>query len=164
MLLILEACILIFLNDYRYLLNPYTLLPTLARSTATLDTALTALALLLACRKHTAPALLALAALTHISLPSVLIVPPLVMVLGSARAPVSALANPSIGAELHAEGEKQVGKGERKEKHYVESSDKGWRRAGLMGLEWAGYVGTLAFAGNLAAGGWGWVRRSWGGV
>lgn len=156
------------MDTFRYLLNPYTLLPTLARSTATLDTTLTALALLLACRKHTAPALLALAALTHISLPSVLIVPPLVMVLGSARAPVSALANPGFGAELHAEGEKQVGKGEGKGKKQ-NSGDKGWvaagwARAGLMGLEWAGYVGVLAFAGNLAAGGWGWVRRSWGAV
>ncbi|KAF8608599.1 PIG-U-domain-containing protein [Ceratobasidium sp. AG-I] len=148
-----------------YLLNPYTLLTTLARSTATLDTALTALALLLACRKHTAPALLALAALVHISLPSVLIVPPLIMVLASARAPVSALANPNAGTDLHAEDEKRDGKEERKGTAYVRSNNaNGWRRTGLMCLEWAGYVGVLTIAGNLAAGGWGWVRRSWGGV
>ena len=121
-----------------------------------------ALALLLACRKHTAPALLALAALAHISLPSVLIVPPLVMVLGSARAPVSALTNPSIGADPHTEDKKQAGK--RGKSYAGANNDKGWKRVALMGLEWAAYVGVLAFAGNLAAGGWGWVRRSWGGV
>ncbi|QRV93897.1 phosphatidylinositol glycan anchor biosynthesis class U protein [Ceratobasidium sp. AG-Ba] len=122
-----------------YLLNPYTLLTTLARSTATIDTALTALALLLACRKQTGPALLALAVLVHVSLPSVLVVAPLIMILGSARAPVSSLANPDVKGE---EGKLGVGKV----------------------LEWGAYVGLLGYAGNLVVGGWGWVWRSWGAV
>jgi phosphatidylinositol glycan class U len=141
-------------------LNPYTLLPTLARSTATLDTALTALALLLACHKRTAPALLALAALTHISLPSVLVVAPLIMVLGSARAPVSALANPGLGVENGKE--KKVGSGVREEG--VQEAQGAWWKAVMMGLEWAAYVGALAVAGNIVAGGWEWVWRSWGAV
>ncbi|KAG9123868.1 Pyranose 2-oxidase [Ceratobasidium sp. 392] len=148
------------LNRGQYLLNPYTLLTTLARSTATIDTALTAFALLLACRKQTAPALLALAALTHLSLPSVLVVSPLIMVLGSARAPVSALANPEVGAENGKE--RQFGSGSKeKGRNDVEGA---WWKAGIMALEWAVYVGLLAYAGNLVAGGWGWIWRSWGAV
>ncbi|QRW08115.1 phosphatidylinositol glycan anchor biosynthesis class U protein [Ceratobasidium sp. AG-Ba] len=122
-----------------YLLNPYTLLTTLARSTATIDTALTALALLLACRKQTGPALLALAVLVHVSLPSVLVVAPLIMVLGSTRAPISSLANPDVKGE---EGKLGVGKV----------------------LEWGVYVGLLGYAGNLVVGGWGWFWRSWGAI
>ncbi|QRV79228.1 phosphatidylinositol glycan anchor biosynthesis class U protein [Ceratobasidium sp. AG-Ba] len=122
-----------------YLLNPYTLLTTLARSTATIDTALTALALLLACRKQTGPALLALAVLVHVSLPSVLVVAPLIMVLGSTRAPISSLANPDVKGE---DGKLGVGKV----------------------LEWGVYVGLLGYAGNLVVGGWGWFWRSWGAI
>ncbi|KAG9103357.1 hypothetical protein FRC06_011304 [Ceratobasidium sp. 370] len=143
-----------------YLLNPYTLLTTLARSTTTLDTALTAFTLLLACRKQAAPALLALAALAHISLPSMLVVAPLIMVLGSARAPVSALANPEVGAENGKEREVGSSSKEKGEKG-VEGA---WWRAGIMALEWAVYVGLFAVAGNLVTGGWGWIWRSWGAV
>lgn len=139
-----------------YMLNPYTLLPTLARSTATIDTALTVLTLFLACRKRTAPALLALAALVHISLPSVLIVAPVIMVLGNTRAPSSTLANPGT-SEKSATSEKGKGKAG------VEVRSGCWKQV-FMGLEWAVYMGVLAFAGRVATGSWNWVWRSWGAV
>ncbi|KAF8756934.1 GPI transamidase subunit PIG-U [Rhizoctonia solani] len=82
-----------------HMLNPYNLLPTLARSTSTIETSLTVLALLFACQKRTGPALVALAAIVHISLPSVLIVVPTIMVLADPHAPASTLANPTPGAK-----------------------------------------------------------------
>ncbi|KAG8727341.1 hypothetical protein FRC12_022594 [Ceratobasidium sp. 428] len=82
------------------------------------------------------------------------------MVLGSARAPVSTLANPELGAENGKEG--QAGSGSK------EKGGKGvnsaWWRAGVMTLEWVAYFGLLAVAGSLVAGGWGWIWRSWGAV
>jgi phosphatidylinositol glycan class U len=147
----------------RYMLNPYTLLPTLARSTATLDTALTVLTLLLACRKRTGPALLALAALTHISLPSVLIVTPIIMVLGNTRAPVSALGNPNLGDDSTEKSNVSDKAKENQDAVVVKSRSEEWREV-FMAMEWAAYVGVLAFAGRVAAGSWGWVWRSWGAV
>ncbi|KAB5592578.1 Phosphatidylinositol glycan anchor biosynthesis class U protein [Ceratobasidium theobromae] len=147
------------LDFYRYMLNPYTLLPTLARSTATIDTALTVFTLLLACRKQTGPALLALAALNHISLPSVLIVAPVMMILRDSRAPVSGLANPSPGDDSN---DKSGASDKGKEKE-IARPVKIW--AGfLMVVEWATYVGVLAFGGRVAIGSWSWVWRSWGTV
>ncbi|CAE6503892.1 unnamed protein product [Rhizoctonia solani] len=135
-----------------YMLNPYNLLPTLARSTSTIDTALTVLTLLFACQKRTGPALLALAALVHVSLPSVLIVAPVIMVLADARAPTSMLANPTPG--------------DKKEKDNADDAPAQPSRlkAVFIGAEWAAYMGVLAFSGHLAAGSWNWVWRSWGAI
>ncbi|CAE6523436.1 unnamed protein product [Rhizoctonia solani] len=135
-----------------YLLNPYNILPTLARSTSTIDTALTILALLFACQKRTGPALVALAALVHISLPSVLIVAPVIMVLADARAPTSMLASPPLEDKKEKEGVDDA-----------PTQPSPWKVA-LIAAEWALYMGVLAFSGHLAAGSWNWVWRSWGAV
>ncbi|KAH7339675.1 PIG-U-domain-containing protein [Rhizoctonia solani] len=135
-----------------FMLNPYNILPTLARSTSTIETALTVLTLLLACQKRTGPALVALAALVHVSLPSVLIVAPVIMVLANARAPVSMLANPTPGEKK----EKDSG-------NDASTQPSHWKMA-LKVVEWATYMGALAFSGRLAVGSWNWVWRSWGAV
>ncbi|CAE6414402.1 hypothetical protein ACGC1H_007042 [Rhizoctonia solani] len=134
-----------------YMLNPYNILPTLARSTSTIDTALTILTLLLACQKRTGPALVALAALVHISIPSVLIVVPVIMVLVDPRAPMSMLANPTPG--------------DKKEKGVADTPARSghWKTA-FIAAEWVMYMGVLAYSGQLAVGSWSWVWRSWGAV
>ncbi|CAE6430090.1 unnamed protein product [Rhizoctonia solani] len=134
------------------MLNPYNILPTLARSTSTIDSALTVLALLFACQKRTGPALVALAALVHVSLPSVLIAVPFIMILTDAHAPASTLANPGPGS-----------KKEKDDVNGTQNQHSQWK-AVLMGAEWALYMGVLAFSGHLATGSWNWVWRSWGAV
>ncbi|KEP51340.1 putative GPI transamidase component PIG-U [Rhizoctonia solani 123E] len=134
-----------------YMLNPYNILPTLARSTSTIDTTLTTLTLLLACQKRTGPALVALAALVHISLPSVLIVVPVIMVLADARAPTSMLANPMPGDK----------KG--KDIYGTSGQPSHWKTV-IIAAEWVMYMGVLAYSGYLAVGSWSWVWRSWGAV
>ncbi|KAG8733575.1 hypothetical protein FRC11_005018 [Ceratobasidium sp. 423] len=135
-----------------YMLNPYNILPTLARSTATIDTALTTLTLLLACQKRTGPALVALAALVHISLPSVLIVVPVILILADVRAPVSMLANPTPEDKKEKDGADDT-----------PAQPSHWKVV-FMCAEWAMYMGVLAFSGYLAVGSWNWVWRSWGAV
>ncbi|KAF8739983.1 GPI transamidase subunit PIG-U, partial [Rhizoctonia solani] len=135
-----------------HMLNPYNLLPTLARSTSTIETSLTVLALLFACQKRTGPALVALAAVVHISLPSVLIVVPTIMVLADPHAPASTLANPTPG-----------GKGEKEEIKHTSKQPSLWKVV-FMSAEWVLYMGVLAFSGRVATGSWNWVWRSWGAV
>ncbi|ELU42634.1 cell division cycle protein 91 [Rhizoctonia solani AG-1 IA] len=135
---------------FRHMLNPYNLLPTLARSTSTIETSLTVLALLFACQKRTGPALVALAAIVHISLPSVLIVVPTIMVLADPHAPASTLANPTPG-----------GKGEKEDTKHTSKQPSLWKVV-FMSAEWVLYMGVLAFSGRVATGSWNWVWRSWG--
>ncbi|CEL60844.1 Phosphatidylinositol glycan anchor biosynthesis class U protein OS=Homo sapiens GN=PIGU PE=1 SV=3 [Rhizoctonia solani AG-1 IB] len=135
-----------------YLLNPYNILPTLARSTSTIDVALTVLTLLFACQKRTGPALVTLATLVHVSLPSVLIVVPAIMLLVDVRAPASMLANPTTGNKTEKDGADAI------------SNRSSHWKAIFMAVEWAVYMAVLAFSGHLATGSWNWVWRSWGAV
>ncbi|KAJ1304638.1 hypothetical protein OPQ81_005779 [Rhizoctonia solani] len=135
-----------------HMLNPYNILPTLARSTATIDTALAVLTLLFACQKRTGPALVALAALVHISLPSVLIVVPVIMILTDPRAPMSMLSNPISGDKKEKNGTNDT------------PARPSWWKIALVAAEWAMYMGVFAFSGYLAVGSWNWVWGSWGAV
>ncbi|KZT29124.1 PIG-U-domain-containing protein [Neolentinus lepideus HHB14362 ss-1] len=75
-----------------YLLNPYILLPNLALSTTSFENTLQLLSLLYACRGRASPALFLASILLHLSLHSVLLLPPLILLLLSS--PHSHLSNP----------------------------------------------------------------------
>ncbi|GJE88253.1 PIG-U domain-containing protein [Phanerochaete sordida] len=124
-----------------YLLNPYILLPTLARSTATFENALLLLAVMFACRGKAAATLLTLAVATHLSLTSALYLLPLVLLL--LTTPVSHLASP---------------------RPYPYALQDIVKRAGPFMVEYTVYMLVLAGAATLASGGWGWVGKTWGAV
>ncbi|KAI0001371.1 PIG-U-domain-containing protein [Russula compacta] len=118
-----------------YLLNPYIFLPCLALSTSTLETTLQLLVLMFASRGHSSPSLLTLAILAHLSLPAILLLPPILLLLLSD--PRSHLASPRLFPQkLHT--------------------------CIPLLLEFAFFFVTLVFASALVAGGWGWVRNTWG--
>ncbi|EJD02819.1 PIG-U-domain-containing protein [Fomitiporia mediterranea MF3/22] len=74
------------------LLNPYLFLTSLSLSTSPLENTLYLASVFFACRKKKAPCLFALSFLTHLSLNSVLLLPPVtLLLLGS---PTSSLASP----------------------------------------------------------------------
>ncbi|KAF8342333.1 GPI transamidase subunit PIG-U [Cantharellus anzutake] len=77
-----------------YLLHPYILLPTLALSTSTVDNTLFLASLFFASRGNKSTSLLALAFLTYSSLTSILLAPPISLLI--LRNPTSALADPSM--------------------------------------------------------------------
>jgi len=118
-----------------YLINPYIFLPCLALSTSTLETTLQLLALMLASRGQPSPCLLTLAILAHLSLPAILLLPPILLLLLSD--PQSHLASPRpFSQKLH--------------------------KCLPLFAEFAFFFVALVFASTLVAGGWGWVRNTWG--
>ncbi|OCH84913.1 PIG-U-domain-containing protein [Obba rivulosa] len=64
-----------------YLLNPYIFLPSLAFSTSSIENALCLTSLMFACQGRSSAALMALALLTHLSLPSILLLFPVSLLL-----------------------------------------------------------------------------------
>lgn len=118
-----------------YLLNPYIFLPSLAFSTSTFDNAFQLLSLMFASQGRTSESLLTLALLSHLSLPSILLLPPTVLLLLSD--PTSHLASPKPFAQK-------------------------LRKAIPFTTEFLAYFSILIFASTLASGGWGWVRNTWG--
>ncbi|KAI0662059.1 PIG-U-domain-containing protein [Cubamyces menziesii] len=118
-----------------YLLNPYILLPSLALSTSSIENTLCLLALLFACRGRTSASLFALACLVQSSLPSLLLLVPLVFL--NITRPVSRLALPKP----------------------FEGSAK--QTIPLL-LEFFGYSTLLTIASALVCGNWLWVEKTWG--
>jgi len=118
-----------------YIINPYIFLPCLALSTSTLETALLLLALMFAARGQSSPSLLALAVLSHLSLPTILLLPPVLLLLLSD--PQSHLASPRLFPQK-------------------------LRKCIPLFAEFAFYFVALLSASVIVAGGWGWVRNTWG--
>ncbi|KAH8104708.1 PIG-U-domain-containing protein [Cristinia sonorae] len=118
-----------------YLLNPYTLLPTLALSSSSFENALLLLSVMFASEGQTSPSLLALAFLTQLSPPSVLFLLPLLLLL--ITDPVSHLATPRVfPSKIH-------------------------NIIPPLG-EFSIYFAALTFASTLVCGSWSWVGQSWG--
>ncbi|TFY80166.1 hypothetical protein EWM64_g3851, partial [Hericium alpestre] len=125
-----------------YLLNPYLLLPSLALSTATFDNALILLTLMFASEGASSAALLSLALAVHLSLPSLLLLPPVILLLHST--PHSHLASPNAAPSLFASI----------------SSDKS-RTARMLGV-FAAFFPILCVASRVVAGSWSWIGNTWG--
>ncbi|KIY48045.1 PIG-U-domain-containing protein [Fistulina hepatica ATCC 64428] len=118
-----------------YLLNPYILLPSLALSTSTIDNMFVLLSLMYACRGKKSASLLSSAILLQLSLPSVILVAPLLMLI--ATDPVSRLASPrSFGGNL--------------------------RTLSALLAEFVVYTVALTAISSIAAGDFGWVPQTWG--
>ncbi|KAF7314486.1 hypothetical protein MKEN_00921600 [Mycena kentingensis (nom. inval.)] len=118
-----------------YLFNPYLFLPTLALSTCTFENTLGLLALMFAAKGAVSPALLAAAILLQLSLSSILLVAPLVLLLASS--PVSQLASPRAFA-------------------------RNGKKVGLLVAEYTAYASVLALASSLVSGGSAWIPQTWG--
>ncbi|KAI0352652.1 PIG-U-domain-containing protein [Trametes cingulata] len=118
-----------------YLLNPYIFLPSLALSTSSIENMLCLLALMFACRGRTSASLLSLATLLQLSLPSILLLAP-VLLLNITR-PVSRLALP-------------------------QPMDAPLKRVIPLIVEFLGYSALLTFASTLVCGNWSWVEKTWG--
>ncbi|KAL0956835.1 hypothetical protein HGRIS_002947 [Hohenbuehelia grisea] len=118
-----------------YLLNPYLFMPSLALSTSTLENTLTLVSLALACRQRPSQALLVLSFLTQLSLSSILLLPPLLLLLITDH--LSHLASPkSFNGSLK-------------------------RTLPLLG-EFSLYFVSLTFASTVSAGSWKWMLQTWG--
>ncbi|RPD62216.1 PIG-U-domain-containing protein [Lentinus tigrinus ALCF2SS1-7] len=118
-----------------YLLNPYIFLPSLALSSSSIESALALLALMFACRGRASASLLTLACLWHLSLPSLLLLAPILLLL--ITRPVSRLALPQpLGADL--------------------------KRTLPLLAEFSAYSMLLTFASTLVCGNWDWVEKTWG--
>ncbi|KAH8119057.1 PIG-U-domain-containing protein [Phellopilus nigrolimitatus] len=118
-----------------FVLNPYLFLPSLALSTSTLENTLYLASLFFACRKRKACCLLTLAFLTHLSLPSFLLAPSIIMLLEGK--PDSSLASPKIISVNRCRIMKTAG-------------------------EFLVYISTLFLASSLASSNWSWVVKTWG--
>ncbi|KAI0714022.1 PIG-U-domain-containing protein [Cerioporus squamosus] len=118
-----------------YLLNPYIFLPSLALSSSSIENALVLLSVMFACRGRASASLLTLACLVHLSLPSILLLLPLLLLL--ITRPVSRLAIPRpFDADL--------------------------KRALPLLAEFVGYGVLLTAASTLVCGNWNWVEKTWG--
>ncbi|KAI9507904.1 PIG-U-domain-containing protein [Russula earlei] len=118
-----------------YLINPYIFLPCLALSTSTLENTLQLLVLMFSARGQSSPSLLALAILSHQSLPAIVQLPPILLLLLSD--PQSHLASPR-------------------------SFSQSLFKCLPLFVEFAAFFVALLFASTLVAGGLGWVRNTWG--
>ncbi|KIM30510.1 hypothetical protein M408DRAFT_15495 [Serendipita vermifera MAFF 305830] len=118
-----------------YLLNPYLLFTSLALSTSTLDNALCVYAISLAASGKRAPALFALALLTQSSLYSVLLLPPIVLLL--CTGPASRLKTPIAPS--------------------IRISD-----VGRTVFTFVTYMLVLMGISTLVAGNLGWMKETWG--
>ncbi|KAL6301989.1 PIG-U-domain-containing protein [Sparassis latifolia] len=118
-----------------YLLNPYIFFPSLALSTSTFENMLYLLSLMFACRGRTSAAALTLAFLTHLSLPSILLLFPLVLLILSG--PASRLASPR---PFPADSRKTL----------------------PILAQFVGCFVLLCIAATLVCGNWTWVEKTWG--
>ncbi|KAG8886056.1 hypothetical protein FRB97_007932 [Tulasnella sp. 331] len=136
-----------------YLFNPYLILPNLTKSTASMDNALIVLTLKFASERKASPTLLILAILTHLSLPSICLVPPVLMLLVERRAfrSVTSLGNSTV-----------VGVNDPSPAQRGATSVPSTRPMAQLALEYLGYVAILAGVSTGAVGGWHWAGRTWG--
>ncbi|KAJ7134786.1 GPI transamidase subunit PIG-U [Mycena epipterygia] len=118
-----------------YLLNPYLFLSTLALSTSSFENTLALLSLMFAARGDTSPSLLAAALLLQLSLSSILLLAPLILLIASS--PVSQLASPR---SFSVNGKKIV----------------------PLLVEFAAYTTLLTLVSTLVSGGWAWIPQTWG--
>ncbi|KAI0030944.1 GPI transamidase subunit PIG-U [Vararia minispora EC-137] len=118
-----------------YLINPYLFLPSLATSTASFDNALLLLAIKFACERRTPPCLFSLAFASQLSLPSILLLPPILLLLLSDAK--SHLASPK-------------------------SFSTSYSAVAPVVLEFFAYFATLTGAATIATGGWSWAANTWG--
>ncbi|TFL03169.1 GPI transamidase subunit PIG-U [Pterulicium gracile] len=123
-----------------YLLNPYTLLPSLALSTSSLENTLTLLAIMLASQRLHSPSLLALALLITLNPSSILLLAPVLLLLAHPTGPKSNLASPSTGSVLTTPLLKKT----------------------VLPLfaEFFAYIAVLVGASALTSGGWSWVGQN----
>ncbi|KAF9010614.1 GPI transamidase subunit PIG-U [Cyathus striatus] len=119
-----------------YLLNPYVFLPTLALSTSTFENTLILLAFMFAAKGQKSATLLSIAFLINLSLSSILILPPILLVL--ITDPYSHLASPRPIA--------------------ISSLKK---TLPLLG-EFLVYFAALIFASSIVSGGLSWISQTWG--
>ncbi|KAF7298859.1 hypothetical protein MIND_00833700 [Mycena indigotica] len=120
-----------------YLLNPYLFLPTLALSSSTFENTLTLLSLMFAAQGNASLALVSAAILLHLSLPSILLSAPLILLLSSSNGPLSQLASPRA----------------------FTPNDKKW--IALLG-EYVAYAVFLSVISTLVSGGLSWIPQTWG--
>ncbi|KAF7365048.1 Phosphatidylinositol glycan anchor biosynthesis class U protein [Mycena venus] len=118
-----------------YLLNPYLFLSTLSLSTSPFENMLALLSFMFAAQGSASPSLLAAALLLHLSLSSILLLAPLVLLLASS--PVSQLASP---------------------RSFSGNSQK----IKPLLAEFLAYTAILTVASTLVSGGWAWVPQTWG--
>lgn len=118
-----------------YLFNPYIFLPSIALSTSTIDNALLLITIMLAAQGQSSSALLSLAALVHISLPSIVyILPIILLLLGEPRSQLaSPRPNPVTKKEILP-----------------------------LALEYLFYMAILTTISSLVAGGINWIPQTWG--
>ncbi|KAF8320711.1 cell division cycle protein 91 [Clavulina sp. PMI_390] len=120
-----------------FLLHPYTALPTFALSTSTIDNTLHLLSLYFTMAGKHQLGLFVLAFLTCSSLPSILLAPALILL--ALRGPTTSLSRKSV-------------------------PPINWRQAGVYGGQFIAYLGLLIAASSVVAGGFSWVRSTWGAV
>ncbi|KAJ7928061.1 GPI transamidase subunit PIG-U [Mycena leptocephala] len=118
-----------------YLLNPYVFLSTLALSTSSFENMLALLSLMFAARGQGSPSLLAAALLLQLSLSSIILSAPLILLIASS--PVSQLASPRP------------------------FSGNGKKIISLL-IEFLMYTAVLTLASTMVSGGWAWVPQTWG--
>lgn len=118
-----------------YLLNPYVLLPTLALSSSSLENALALLALMFASRGKASAAIFCLALLLQMSLSSLLLMAPTLLLL--LTSPTSQLASPRpFQSEI--------------------------RKLVPLVAELAAYTASLTLTSAVVAGGCTWMPQTWG--
>ncbi|KAI0755146.1 PIG-U-domain-containing protein [Daedaleopsis nitida] len=118
-----------------YLLNPYIFLPSLALSSSSIENTLCLLSLMFASGGQASASLLTLACLLHLSLPSILLVAPIILL--NITRPVSRLALPRpFDADL--------------------------KRALPLLCEFLGYSAFLTIASTLVCGNLSWIEKTWG--
>ncbi|KAJ7625394.1 GPI transamidase subunit PIG-U [Mycena polygramma] len=118
-----------------YLLNPYLFLSTLSLSTSSFENTLALLSLMFAARGDASPSLLAAALLLQLSLSSVVLLAPLILLIASS--PVSQLASPRAWSGNS-------------------------KKLKFLVAEFAAYTAVLTLASTLVSGGWAWVPQTWG--
>ncbi|KAI1793275.1 PIG-U-domain-containing protein [Ganoderma leucocontextum] len=118
-----------------YLFNPYILLPSLAFSTSSFENALSLISVMCAASGRASASLFTIAALIHLSLPSILLLVPILLL--NITRPVSRLAVPRpFDADL--------------------------KRALPLFIEFFGYATLLTLASTAVCGNWSWIGQTWG--
>ncbi|KIY70616.1 PIG-U-domain-containing protein [Cylindrobasidium torrendii FP15055 ss-10] len=118
-----------------YLLNPYLVLPSLALSTSSLENTLTLLSVMFAAQGRASAALLLMAVQFHLSLSTLILIPPLLMLLISTPASSLALPKPFTGST---------------------------NRLPALIIEFTAYALGLTAASTLVCNGFSWVPQTWG--
>lgn len=147
-----------------YMLNPCIFIPSLAHSTSSFDNACLLGAVMWACeaashsksRSTRSRSLLFLALRTHLSIDTLILLPPFVMLLLS-PSPTSRLASGG-GPKSSSKNESEVTSSRRENPQRAEV----FRSVLPIVAEWALYWTFLTLLSSFIVGGWGWMRQTWG--